>query len=799
MKKRRWAQNTLVSWALGTLAACGSTPPGNGGDGGSETQTVVVNVEQIPVNNILGVATGRDLKLTIAGEEVPTLALKAGQVTDRYGARFAAERTGAVAIHAEVKMEGDCAAWMKGDASVALPGKVRGQVEVTVKLAQDASADLESCNKECAPGSSFCWPKPMVRGSHLNAVQVISAKEAWAVGDRGQVVHFQGSDDNGEDLRKPEKWSFDFAAEKLALGYDLTGVWGSSAKDVWVVGHDKRGQFGQDQRPEGLVLHYDGAKWETKGIAGFLKGVWGSDSTAWAVGSQTCTLTLDNAGQIQARCALSPFGFLYAIHGNRADNRWAAGAGFAVHWKDNGTPEKISYQGNAAEPSNIWVASDSDIRVVGQGGLSQRCDATACAPVNTLATTIHAAGMWGLGSDVWYVSWPGNRLVHWGSAGLAQVGMVGGDAGGLQWSLSGLPRANGTALLVAAGLEGTIAVASVRPPKDLQSPFQRVLGSEGLVDSLSGVKGQTWLGMRLPIYDPNKPGEIGTQYVTFRAEGSPAGKRSKDYDGVTMRELWVNPAGTFIYGVGLNTDRIFRRSTDPAGKWESYFQNTLPGYLYDRVTGTQVNGKTVIVASGSFLDGVTRKGLYTTLIEGESNSAKDSTTSQRVLCVGARDGNVILVQEDSATSSSVFRFPAREPPKEFNIQTRIGAAGPYDCHVAMLSSTDAWIFEWTGDTYRVNSQLASQVTMHPGFDSKYSFAMRPAPFNDLWVLGRNGRLACRGLSDREGDPWRTVEMGTLDDSIAVIWGDDTGTIWLGGGGGTLLRLRKDRLACPPPR
>ncbi|MCB9558195.1 MAG: hypothetical protein H6707_18915 [Deltaproteobacteria bacterium] len=69
---------------------------------------------------------------------------------------------------------------------------------------------------------------------NLRAVFVLNAKEAWAVGTAGMILHYDGV-----------AW----LSVASGVSVTLTGVWAASSNDVWAVGEN------------GTILHFDGSKW----------------------------------------------------------------------------------------------------------------------------------------------------------------------------------------------------------------------------------------------------------------------------------------------------------------------------------------------------------------------------------------------------------------------------------------------------------------------------------------------------------------------------------------------------------
>jgi hypothetical protein len=88
----------------------------------------------------------------------------------------------------------------------------------------------------------------------------------FAVSDSGKILHYDGS-----------SWSLMTCVSKV----ELTGVWGSSASDVFAVGYNDKNL--------GVILHYDGSSWSIMTVDTIrvnFAGVWGSSaSDVFAVGA----------------------------------------------------------------------------------------------------------------------------------------------------------------------------------------------------------------------------------------------------------------------------------------------------------------------------------------------------------------------------------------------------------------------------------------------------------------------------------------------------------------------------------
>ncbi len=72
----------------------------------------------------------------------------------------------------------------------------------------------------CSTGG-WCWRNPLPQGNVLRGAWAACANDAWAVGDFGTIIKWNGS-----------AW----AVLSGLPASNLTGVWGSGAASVWAVG-----------------------------------------------------------------------------------------------------------------------------------------------------------------------------------------------------------------------------------------------------------------------------------------------------------------------------------------------------------------------------------------------------------------------------------------------------------------------------------------------------------------------------------------------------------------------------------
>ena len=142
-------------------------------------------------------------------------------------------------------------------------------------------------------------------------VWAASSTEAWAVGERGTIVRWNGM-----------TWAAVTPAVSTAA---LRGIWGSAANDVWVVG------------TEGTILHFDGMTWSSTARADA-----GADAGA-------------------------PVFSLNDVWGSAADDVYAVGSGGTILHFD-GSSWSAQNSGTGIPLNGVWGAGRNDVWVVGENG-----------------------------------------------------------------------------------------------------------------------------------------------------------------------------------------------------------------------------------------------------------------------------------------------------------------------------------------------------------------------------------------------------------------------------------------------
>jgi len=225
----------------------------------------------------------------------------------------------------------------------------------------------------------------------LLAVWADTTKDAWAVGDGGTIVHFDG-----------QKW----ALSESGTDEQLSAVHGSAPDNVWAVGDN------------GTTLHYDGKAWSTSSTeaGSSLLGVWTSGpDDVWAAG----IYTFDNIGYLRHWDGTAWEGLeipgsssLWEVWGSDPTDIWMvgttiSGAGLVLHG-DGRHFEALTYSGTPLR--SIWGTDAAQVWVAQYDGSIQRWDGSAWQSDVSPATGL--LGLWGTDSNnLWAVGLSG-AVVH---------------------------------------------------------------------------------------------------------------------------------------------------------------------------------------------------------------------------------------------------------------------------------------------------------------------------------------------------------------------------------------------------
>lgn len=222
----------------------------------------------------------------------------------------------------------------------------------------------------------------------------------------GLITGLGGGCDGGDPIDPPSADTWQIVHESVPGA--LLSVWGTSARDVWVVGADARDGTGP------TVLHFDGEAWQrvmTGQTQGDLWWVFGFEGGPIYMGGTGGVILRHDPGSGPASAGFTPMqtpgvGTVFGIWGAAEDDVWAVGGesesegGFA--WRLRGSsasawePEP-SVPADVSTGAAIWKifgTSASDAWAVGSNGVSLHWDGAAFTPgdtgVGTSLFTVHA-------------------------------------------------------------------------------------------------------------------------------------------------------------------------------------------------------------------------------------------------------------------------------------------------------------------------------------------------------------------------------------------------------------------------
>lgn len=149
---------------------------------------------------------------------------------------------------------------------------------------------------------------PLPYGATIWWIHGVGADDAWAVGEHGLALHWDGATWTPTDARTTAT---------------LYGVYAAAPGDVWAVGGDPTGH-----EPDDVLLHFDGIKWapvappSLYGVTYFK--VWGSSATdVHVVGQAGRALHYDGASWAEVPSGTDTT--IFTVHGAAPDRAFAIG------------------------------------------------------------------------------------------------------------------------------------------------------------------------------------------------------------------------------------------------------------------------------------------------------------------------------------------------------------------------------------------------------------------------------------------------------------------------------------------
>jgi hypothetical protein len=227
-----------------------------------------------------------------------------------------------------------------------------------------------------------------VRWRSLHDVWGSAASNVWGVGDKGEMVRWDGSAwtlfrYDGTSVAARGLGDYDMPAS----AYTLRGVWGSAANNVFAVGDS------------GVVLRYNGTAWTrmTTGTTAQLNDVWGSGASDVYAATATGRLLRFNGTAWSFVAGVQAPGALRSVWGSASNNVYAVGDG-GIMYRYNGSSWQRVRLPTRQVLYAVWGTGASNVYAAGGGGALYRYNGTAWTPEKAQNGASHIQGFWGTSS-----------------------------------------------------------------------------------------------------------------------------------------------------------------------------------------------------------------------------------------------------------------------------------------------------------------------------------------------------------------------------------------------------------------
>jgi hypothetical protein len=266
-----------------------------------------------------------------------------------------------------------------------------GSVPVTTP---DAGPDVS------APSGEWVWQSDVPATGQLEAVWASGPGDAWAGGDDGLMLHWNGV-----------AW----AQVDPATTNHIHSIWGSGPDDVWAACGGLAGPN------TATLVHWDGNAWSPvdPGTAMNLDGVWGSGPTdVYAAGHSGVAGTVQHFdGQTWSTVFTSDEMAPAAVSGSSASDVWLVGQdiypAFGDHFVQHASSGAFAPVASGATQSlsSVWSAGPGDAWAKGIGGLFH-WDGAAWSAVSTTLGLAYG-NVWGLASSAVFAVGDDQRIDEW--------------------------------------------------------------------------------------------------------------------------------------------------------------------------------------------------------------------------------------------------------------------------------------------------------------------------------------------------------------------------------------------------
>jgi hypothetical protein len=188
----------------------------------------------------------------------------------------------------------------------------------------------------------------------------------------------------------------------------LQAVWGSSSTNVYAAGYDDYG--------EGVILHYNGSAWSAMTLPDGvydINGLWGaSASDIYAVGKYGTILHYN--GSAWSAMTSNTTKHLNAVWGSAASDVFAVGANGTIMHTNDGTTWAAQASGTTKQLNGVWGTSGTDVFAIGADGTIIHYNGVWSAQTSNTEEDLNA--VWGsAANDVYAVGNAGTVLRYTGT------------------------------------------------------------------------------------------------------------------------------------------------------------------------------------------------------------------------------------------------------------------------------------------------------------------------------------------------------------------------------------------------
>lgn len=567
------------------------------------------------------------------------------------------------------------------------------------------------------------------------------AKDAWAVGTSGTLLHYDGA-----------AW----ASVLSGSTNTLTEIHGTSASDAWAAGNS------------GTVLHYDGRQWmpatlpSTTYSVSALFSFGANDTWAGTYGAiwRWNGMTWTNTG------TGLPTETVYALWGASSSDLWAVLSNGLWRWDGTSWKRDMSaaiqskslrfLRGFAA--NNLWAASSTEVfRFDGTNWIAVPADnGTTLSGIQGIGTSP--------GPDVWFPATTGRLLRHAGTTDCASMNKC--------WTMTAVAdfaSNNFTSLYAASANEAHVVGSGSGTLASYDG--QTWIRSESVGGTLTSPYLYTGFGLATTSPTPSfisiGPNNMAMHYdgTSFTTTNPVAPSNIQSIHGLAANDLWAvstSSNGTVLHWNGSRWDVS---STGTTNVLYGVFVANSPRYIY-------------VVGSSGYISRSTDGTTWTTQTTGISNGlyAIHGTGSSTFFASGT---NGVLLRSYNGTTWTNVNNPMTYPTSPTS-----GDA----FYSVYYSGGKAWVVGGNTSAYYFDdfSPKWQRVTVPMSVPSYvYLYGVGGFGSSRIFAAGENGTI----LQWDGSTAWNLVPSVTPGTTLRGIFAPNATDTWFFGTSGTILRQK----------